>query len=346
MGNYENSYNSVYSISLDIPRPGPISLREYWLAVHKHRIMILLICTNVLTGYLAFSDVWHFYSHEAKTIFASMFEKPIAVTLKDKLPLITKIDTRPPGNAYRGRYFNFEKNPGSKRVMFFGGSNVFDRGSENGDDWPTRMEGTLKDALKSDKLEIINTGTGGEASFEALEKLYLEGHLFKPDVVVLVASSNDFRFFASAKSVLQLTKNGGFRNNKPSTTIDTQTTFNQYQIILDMFVDVAHSIGAIPVLVNQPHHLSDKQTTQQQAEIMRYYGNSSFKADTLLTIYQHISDRLKKTAKRKKAIFIDVSTPMSGISTYFSDHLHLASDGREKMIELIAPKIQPLLVRR
>ncbi|MBN2494621.1 MAG: SGNH/GDSL hydrolase family protein [Deltaproteobacteria bacterium] len=104
--------------------------------------------------------------------------------------------------GYRGRAFRPDKQAGTYRIVFYGGSSVFDSFASGKDDWPHRVERWLR-AHGRESVEVINAGVPGHASFDALGRLFAEGHRFEPDCVVLYAAWNDIKTFRSSEPLLR-----------------------------------------------------------------------------------------------------------------------------------------------
>src|SRR5262245_64979309 len=105
-------------------------------------------------------------------------------------------------HGYRGRRFSAAKPTGTVRVMVYGGSSVFDADSPEPDDWPHRAERLLRESGYHG-VEVINAGIPGHASFDAVGRLFAEGHTFAPDYVVLYSGWNDIKQFGTSESLLR-----------------------------------------------------------------------------------------------------------------------------------------------
>ncbi len=96
-------------------------------------------------------------------------------------------------HGYRGNNFSIEKPPGQVRLLFYGGSHVFDSRSKP-PSWPELAEKILHNRGYN-QVEIINGGTPGHASPDSLGKFYSRGHFLQPDYVFLIHGWNDLKYF-------------------------------------------------------------------------------------------------------------------------------------------------------
>lgn len=104
--------------------------------------------------------------------------------------------------GYRGRLFEVKKPEDTIRIVFFGGSQVFDSGASLGADWPHQVESILR-SRGLPNIEVINAGTPGHATFDNLGRLYAEIHVFQPDYVILLNAWNDIKYFRGETTLLR-----------------------------------------------------------------------------------------------------------------------------------------------
>ncbi len=105
--------------------------------------------------------------------------------------------------GYRGHNFEVNKPAGRVRIIFYGGSSVFDIWMPEDEDWPHKVERILnEDGFP--QIEVINAGVPGHASFDCFGRLWSEGHIFRPDYVVFCGAWNDIKkHFRSAEPLLR-----------------------------------------------------------------------------------------------------------------------------------------------
>lgn len=100
-------------------------------------------------------------------------------------------------HGYRGPEFAWEKPAGTTRIVIYGGSFVFDIRTVEGMDWPRQAEKILRE--RGHQVEIINAGIPGLMSFDAVGRLFTEGHDLDPDYVVICNKWNDLKYFRSSE---------------------------------------------------------------------------------------------------------------------------------------------------
>jgi lysophospholipase L1-like esterase len=131
-----------------------------------------------------------------------VFARHIIQAKADAIVVNGKEQFRINAHGYRGHDFSTQKPAGTTRIMFYGGSSVFDAESPGEDDWPHRVERNLK-ARGVANVEVINAGIPGYSSAEAVGTFFAEGHRFSPDYVLLYAQWNDIKLLRSTRSLLR-----------------------------------------------------------------------------------------------------------------------------------------------
>lgn len=129
--------------------------------------------------------------------------------------------------GYRGKEFSVTKQEGTIRIIFLGGSHVFNANSYMGEDWPHLTEKYLNESGFKN-VECINAGVPGYASFDALGLLYSEIHNFNPDYIVVCNTWNDIKYFRILSN-----KNTLLRTFKP---ISGENPYMYYNSWLDKFL--------------------------------------------------------------------------------------------------------------
>ena len=94
--------------------------------------------------------------------------------------------------GYRGSQLFPAKKEGL-RLIFLGGSSVFDLQAEEKRDWPTQVGEILN--TKGLKTEVMNAGVPGHRSWDSLGKMYAELHMWNPDYIFFSEAWNDLKSF-------------------------------------------------------------------------------------------------------------------------------------------------------
>jgi lysophospholipase L1-like esterase len=282
--------------------------------------------------------------------------------------------------GYRGHDFSPSKPEGKLRLMFFGGSSVFDPGGLNDEDWPHRIEQLLHESGLSN-VEVINAGVIGYSSSDSLGRFVAEGHTFKPDYVFFYSGWNDIKYFKSAKNLLRRFElyarspiynyNGrldrflcehsqvyahlrnAYYQQMESRAAAARVApdgyagevnyehLKQYRLNLEMFVGAARDIGATPVLLTEPTLAARNNNELDRSRIR--YQSVQLNHEQLCEAVERIENVVREVAAAKQVAFIDASNRLSGRTDLFWDHGHLTMKGSETFARLIAqefPAIQ------
>jgi lysophospholipase L1-like esterase len=283
--------------------------------------------------------------------------------------------------GYRGHNFESNKPAGKTRIIFYGGSNVFDIWMPEDEDWPHKIESILN-ANGFPEVEVINAGIPGHASFDSVGRLWSEGHTFHPDYVVYCGAWNDmkkhFRFaepllrqmqpypedsdprlnyqgrldrFLSEHFQLFVRVRQKYYDWKLNADLEGEAvqrdgTFDfdvqeealtQYKLNIQLFVDCAKDIGAVPVLMTEAR-LAVRANEDQLA------GRSW--DETLLTAYERVEQILTDVARDKNAVLVDASKELNGRREFFTDRVHLTERGSHELAGLVAHGMARLLKER
>ena len=134
--------------------------------------------------------------------------------------------------GYRGPNFSKRKPQGVTRIVIVGGSTVFDGNAKDQSqteslDWPHLIERILGD--RGYKVEVINAGIPGHASFDSLGRLYSQLWMYNPDYVLFYGSWNDIKYFRNLTLETPL-----ISLFKPQ--VEESNPFTEYQGFLDRFL--------------------------------------------------------------------------------------------------------------
>jgi hypothetical protein len=104
--------------------------------------------------------------------------------------------------GYRGQNFEEEKLDGVIRIMVYGGSAAFDSTASEGQDWPSKVETTLRKS-GFPEVEVVNAGIMGHTALESVGRLFTEGFVFEPDYVLIYNAWNDIKYLSSPHTALR-----------------------------------------------------------------------------------------------------------------------------------------------
>lgn len=314
-----------------------------------------------------------------------------AVFARHMFPAETQVKSEIPGityriNAlgYRGADFAFEKPADTTRIIFYGGSSVFDPWLTEGEDWPHKV-GDLLNAPGAGKVEAINAGIPGHATFDAVGRLLTEGHLLKPDIVVLSDSWNDIKHFRQEEPIL--------RSLKPlSGTADPRFRYHNFVDRLfgnysQLYVRMRQQYYTWKLNIGPEGHVEEMEPVSELGsvgpaqyrldvaafvEIARdagiepvlviephlaaadnpeavreriYYQYVGLTHEGLLAAYGRIGEILRSVAAEKDVLLIDASAGISGRDAYFVDHVHLTAEGSQAMARTVAAALARRLGR-
>lgn len=123
--------------------------------------------------------------------FAPVTLLPKITVGNDGVPLI--INRR----GFRGNEIEAAKPHGEQRIVFVGGSQVFDY---QGGGWPGMVGKQLRE--RGHQVRIINAGVPSHTSNDSLAKLLTEIWLLAPDVIVFCNGWNDIKYFPRMHAAL------------------------------------------------------------------------------------------------------------------------------------------------
>lgn len=306
---------------------------------------------------------------------------PAEEQTKSEIPGITYRINR---LGYRGDDFSFDKPHGTLRIIFYGGSSVFDPWSTEGEDWPHRVASELR-AAGFTSVEAINAGIPGHATFDAVGRLLAEGHLLDPDVAVLSDSWNDIKYFRDEGPILRTFKplsdqdDPRFRyNNVLDRLLGNYSQLyirlrQQYytwkldigpegQVIerepsstigrmgpAQYRLDVEAFVDIARAAGSEPvlviePHLAAPDNSETTKERI-YYEYVGLTHEGLLAAYDEIEQILRAVAAEKRVTLIDASAAISGRDALFVDHVHLNADGAVEMARVVADALAAELRR-
>lgn len=117
--------------------------------------------------------------------------------------------------------------------------------------------------------------------------------------------------------------------------------FRQYQLAVELFVDLARNIGAQPILITQARLVHAENTTEQRKQID--YHHVGLSHDGILETFSRQDAILKDVASRKHIPVFDAAQEFTGRPWAFYDHVHFEPEGSKAMAQFIGSKLQEVL---
>lgn len=133
------------------------------------------------------------------------------------------------------------------------------------------------------------------------------------------------------------------RDRRPSSRIGS-AALKQYRLTLELFVDCARDIGAVPILMIEPRLVARHNTDEEKRRIG--YEHQPFTPGVLCDALDRIDQTLLAVSKAKGVPLIDASAQMTGKGELFEDHIHLSGRGSARMSEIVARSLEGILRRR
>jgi hypothetical protein len=122
-----------------------------------------------------------------------------------------------------------------------------------------------------------------------------------------------------------------------------ELAIGQYELSVKLFVDTAHNIGALPVLVTQARLVAQENTADQRERIS--YRMAGLDHETLVRAFEATDAILRRVGEEKGVLVIDASARMTGHPEFFSDHVHVSPEGSAALARVVAESLEPLLPR-
>ncbi|MFA6599661.1 MAG: SGNH/GDSL hydrolase family protein [Candidatus Omnitrophota bacterium] len=283
--------------------------------------------------------------------------------------------------GYRGREFDFNKPSGATRIVFYGGSAVFDIGNSDPNDWPHQAE-TLLHQKGFQNVEVINAGVPSFTTIAAMENFLTEGYRLQADYVILYCVWNDIHYFAYDKpllrrfdSTIKLIPLFEYQNIFDRILCHISQLYNrlryryylwkdqigeegrlahekptdqiqkdmlaQYRISLETFVDLVRNAGAEPILMTEATLVNRNNIPEEKKKIR--YDFQSLTPDALVQAYEIANQIAHEVASRKKTVLIDASSELSGRNNLFNDHVHTTPAGSIALAQITAEHIKEIL---
>jgi len=281
--------------------------------------------------------------------------------------------------GYRGNLVSSYTAKNKIRILYLGGSHVFDLAAPENKDWPS----LTRQYLKTD-VEILNAGVPGHKTQDNLAKFYLELHMWQPDIVVFCGAWNDIKYFASISKQHSLLASG-IHHSLPSEPNKSGSTYNtldyilgwswayakvrqkyyenilpkedqklqvlqkefsplgpdQYKLNLRMLYEACRAKNVQLFVVKQARLADISNTASARKKIHHYMAG--LEHGTLCRAFDECDHRVDELQQECTNIQVVNTAEISGQEKYFHDHIHTSSAGSEALAQLVAANIQRYL---
>lgn len=147
------------------------------------------------------------------------------------------------------------------------------------------------------------------------------------------------------KFKLKIGKEGMKKAGDTRNSIETLNPigFRQYQLAMDMFVDLARNIGAEPILMTQARlPYGTKVLTPEKKKRIDYH-HVGLSHEALVETFDRLDAIVRDVAVKKETMLIDASASLSGKAWAFDDHVHVVPKGSEALAQLVTDHFQRIL---
>lgn len=273
--------------------------------------------------------------------------------------------------GFRGPEIAIPKPEGTCRLVFLGGSQVFDQYGEN---WPVRVGALLSTPARP--VDVINAGVPSHRTTDSIGKVLTDLWMLEPDVFILCQTWNDLKYLSrlspehpyrdeyqplpddwriqttvwdrvlGPSSIYRLGRSRlariarGAEGERDRTLGATANPWGlrQYALNVALLCDLAQDLGCDIVLCTQARLPTAASTEEDRAEIRYEFVGMTHEA--LVSAFASCDEILRNTALEKGAGLIDMSGAFSGQSRYFADHIHFNAEGSAAAADFVARELR------
>jgi lysophospholipase L1-like esterase len=203
-------------------------------------------------------------------------------------------------------------------------------------------------------IVILYTSWNDIKNFNSDKFLLREFQPYTPESNPLLYAQNSVDQFLIEHSLVYVVFRQSYLNAKLKVGLEgasrkTEGTYQihpralkQFQLTLELFVDGARNIGAVPILMTEgrligPHNEKD------EPDRLRFVKNY-MPFDYSFSAYQTADEIIKKVAAEKKADLIDTASLLVETDRdIFFDHVHLTDYGSQVISKIVGDKIIAIL---
>lgn len=278
-------------------------------------------------------------------------------------------------HGFRGPEIPVPKSPGTTRVLFLGGSQVFD---QNGENWPIEVGRLL--TRSGYPVDVVNAGVPAHRTLDSVGKLLSGLWMLEPDVVVLCQAWNDLKYFTrlhpdrsyedlfspsphewgfaptgaerllGVSSVYRLLRTRlvdrqvGAEGERWRASAGSSVTVwgpRQYRIGVEAVCDLARNLDARMVLCTQPRLPVSDSPPEVRARIGYEYVGLDHAG--LVAAFEICDRVVTEVAAARGLPLLDLDQALSGRPELFDDHIHFNRDGGPAAARIVADGLRPII---
>ena len=119
--------------------------------------------------------------------------------------------------------------------------------------------------------------------------------------------------------------------------------FRQYQLAMELFIDLARNIGAEPILMTQARLVYGSNQLSPQKQKRVDYHHVGLSHDALVETFDRLDSIVRSVSAKKEAMLIDASAHLSGKDWAFDDHVHVLPKGSDALAQFVADHLHSVL---
>ena len=150
------------------------------------------------------------------------------------------------------------------------------------------------------------------------------------------------------KTKLKIGKEGMRKADDTQYSIETLNPngFRQYQLAMEVFVDLARNIGAEPILMTQARLVYESKVSTPEQRKRIDYHHVGLSHEALVETFDRLDNIVRKVSAEKRTMLIDASAHLSGKDWAFDDHVHVAPKGSDALAQFVADQLQAVLRKK
>jgi hypothetical protein len=264
------------------------------------------------------------------------------------------------------------------RILCVGSSETFGQYESEGHEWPRELERVLNaNATKGGHYQLVNSGFSGETFPTSVVRLPERLALVKPKAVLLYPSLAHYlslpllrkysgpppqakfrwrmqgRIETTLKSDMPMWLQTWLRQREIKAEQGSQPAFDnmpqeyqeEFYRDLEKAITLSRDAGAEPVLITHANRFKDHIDPSERFMLIswrKFYP--MLREDAFLRMEAAMNDVMRRVARDKGVLLIDVAHAMPAGPQYFGDFVHFTDKGSEAFSRIVAQQLSPELM--